>query len=430
MLALLASLSLLPAAPVLGQDQSREIAELRASVRELRAELDTLKRLVAASQPPAPAAPAEPDPAIAVLQSQVAEQAQVKVESRSKMPVVLSGTITSNTYVNSGEANWLENPNIVAAESGPTGSFGSTLKQTQLSAAINGPEVGGWRATGFVAVDFLGGAPGFQTGSVMGLPRLIYAFGRLERESTALEIGQDNMILAPRDPTTLTAPGFPMLFRSGNLYLRTPQIRVEQQLGAGMNLRAGVVTPLAGDFPSQYVFAPAAGAGERSRVPGAQARLGFKRGDDGTSHVDVGLSGHFARERRTTGTRDEWASAVDWNLQAGRVGFGGEAYAGEALAALGGALGQSARSSGGFAELRFRASQRVSFNGGGGLDRVDADDRALVALGQNRTWFGNTIVTLTPELGTSLEYRHLQTKTSAGVRRENHHVNLTFAFSF
>ena len=426
----------LPAPAAGGQDPSQAIAQLQAEVRTLRAELDALRKLIVApggaAQPPAATPPAQPapDPAVAMLQEQMAEQAQVKVESKSRMPVTLSGTIVANTYANSGDANWLENPNIVAARTGPTGSFGSTLRHTQLGLSVNGPEIGTWRATGFVAMDFLGGAPGFQTGTVMGLPRLLYAFARLQRERTAIQVGQDSVILAPRDPTSLSAPAFPLLFRSGNLYLRAPQIRVEQQLASGLDLRAGIVTPLAGDLGAEYVFAPVAGAGERSRTPAVQARVGFRRQRDTGGLFDVGLSGHYGRERRAAGTRDQWASAIDWNVQAGRVGFGGEAYAGRALAAFGGALGQPVESAGGFAELRFRASGRLAFNGGGGLDEVARDDRGLVPLRRNRSWFGNAIVTLTPELATSIEYRHLETQTAASLRRKNHHVNLTFAYSF
>jgi hypothetical protein len=425
---LLLGLALVVPSPARAQDQTREIAELRAQLLEMRAELDALKRLVQPAQ--ARPSPTEPDPAVAMLQEQVAEQAQVKVESKSRMPVTLAGTIVSNTFANSGEANWLENPNIVAAEAGPRGTFGSTLRQTHLGLSVNGPTLGRWSATGFVEVDFLGGAPGFQTGTVMGLPRLRYAFARLEREGTALVVGQDNMILAPADPTSIATPGFPMLFRSGNLYLRSPQIRVDQRLGAGFDLRAGIVTPLAGDFGTEYLFAPPPGAGERSRAPGVQARLGYLRGPDEDRRASIGVSGHFGQQRTSLGTTDQWASALDWNLQAGPIGFGGEAYTGEALAAFGGALGQPVRSAGGFAELRVKAGSRLSFNGGGGLDRVAGRDVGRVPLKSNETWFGNGIVTLTPELATSLEYRRLQTETRTGVERVNHHVNLTFAFSF
>jgi hypothetical protein len=279
---------------------ANDLEALRAELRQLRAEVETLKKLVGA----APAPEREPDPALAMLQEQVAEQAQTKVESKSRMPVTLSGSIVSNTAYNSGEANWLENPNIVAARTGPTGSFGSTLRQSQLALSISGPAVGGWQTSGFVQVDFLAGAPGFATGTVMGLPRLLYALARLERERTSLVVGQDNMVLAPRDPTSLSTPGFPLLFRSGNLYLRTPQIRVEQRLAGGLDLRAGIITPQAGDFGSTYVFAPAPGAGERSRAPAVQARIGHQRAADDGARWDVGIAGHYGQERRATGSSD------------------------------------------------------------------------------------------------------------------------------
>jgi hypothetical protein len=416
------------AMPASAQPSNDDLATLRREMQELRAEVAALKKLVGAGAQPAPAT--DPGPAIAMLQEQVAEQAQTKVESKSRMPITLSGTIVSNTVYNSGEANWLENPNIVAASAGPEGSFSSTLKQTQLALSINGPELSGWQTNGFVQVDFLGGAPGFQTGTVMGLPRLLYAFARLERDTTAVVIGQDNMILAPRDPTSLASPGFPLLFRSGNLYLRAPQVRVEQRFGDGFDVRAGVVTPLAGDFGATYVFAPAAGAGERSQTPAVQARFGHRRAGDAGARWDVGVSGHFGRERRTSGTTREWAAAGDVSVDVGRIGFGGELYAGDAVGAFGGGLGQAIRSAGGFGEVRLRATERLAFNAGGGLDEVADRDRALVALGSNRTWFGNAIFSATPEIRTSLEYRHLETETSTGATRGNHHINFAFTYAF
>ena len=445
LVALIALVALLACGlPVSAQDSSREIAELRAQLQQLRAEVDALKALVAAS-PGKTASAEEPDPVVEMLQQQVADHAQVKVESKSKMPVTLFGTILSNTAMNTGEANWLENPNIVAVPNGPTGSFVSTLKQTQLGLSVAGPTIGAFQSSGFVAVDFLGGAPGFQTGTVMGLPRLLYAFARFENDRTALEVGQDSAILAPRDPTSLAAPSFPLLFRSGNLYLRAPQIRVEQQLGGGLNVRAGIITPLAGDFGPDYVFAPPAGAGERSRVPAVQARLGFDRGDIAAGPVvgfadpsrraralQLGVSGHYGRERgRGAAEDDPWAAAFDWNLQAGAIGFGGEAFVGRAIDAFGGALGQSVRAAGGFAEIRIAPTARLSVNGGAGIDRVDDDDRRRVALRGNRSVFGNVIFAITPEVATGIEYRHLSTEVSAtGRDRRNHHVNVTFAYSF
>jgi hypothetical protein len=187
--------------PAFAQDRqpdiARELAALRAEVQQLRAEIDAMK--VGAT------AGALPAPAIEMLQTQVAELAQVKVESESKLPVRLFGTVHAGAFANSGNANWLDNPNLVGATpaDGDAGTMSASLRQTRIGIAADGPAVGSFRTNAVVAMDFFGGIPGFQTGQVMGLPRLIVAFARLEGARTALEVGQDHMILAPRDPTSL-----------------------------------------------------------------------------------------------------------------------------------------------------------------------------------------------------------------------------------
>jgi hypothetical protein len=362
----------------------------------------------------------------------VAELAQTKVESASKFPVRLSGMLVANTFVNSGDANWLENPNIVEAARTGLGSHSSTLRQTRIGVAVDGPSIGGARTNAVLAFDFFGGVPGFQTGTVMGLPRLLFAFARIEGSRTALEVGQDHAVLAPRDPTSLAAQSFPALFRSGNLYLRAPQIRVEQQLGAGLSVAGAIVAPIAGDFGANYVFAPAAGSGERSRTPAVQARLAWQRGSsDEQREIALGLSGHYGRERVTDDTASNWAGAVDFTATAGRFGLGGEGYYGKNIDAFGGASGQQARAAGGFAEVRFAATPIVGINVGGGLDRVPDRDRLLAVRRENRTLFGNTIVQLTPEVAVSFEYRWLETTWRVpDAKRRNHHFDWVFAYSF
>ncbi len=242
-----------------------------------------------------------------MLQSQVEQLAQEKVASASRFPVTLSGTILSNTVVNSGEANWLEGPNLVGTTSG--GSMTTTMRQSRIGLDVGVIPVGGWNATGRLILDFFGGTPGFVTGTVMGLPRLLYAFGRLERAGSAIQIGQDHVLLAPRDPTSLAAIAFPQFFRSGNLYLRAPQVRFEQRFG-GLTAKAGIVAPVVGDAGSVYVFAPAAGAGERSERPALEAHVGYGRGD-----ADGGGELH---SRRVEPLRLEQVRGVAGQLEGGR----------------------------------------------------------------------------------------------------------------
>jgi hypothetical protein len=419
-----------------------EVTELRAEVRRLAASERALGIVNVAAVPTVttqePQATPDLSATVSLLQSQLADQAQVKVESNSRLPVKLFGTIHSSTFVNSGEANWLENPNIVQPDpppDAPKGSFSSTLRQTRLGLTVDGLRVGSLHASGLVAFDFTGGVPAFQTGTAMGLPRLLYGFARLESERTAFEVGQDEMVLAPRDPTSLAALAFPELFRSGNLYLRVPQIRVEQKIATGatsaMKLTGALVAPLAGDFTTTlYTFAPPAGSGERSRVPAFQARAGWSvRSQAGDPVFDVGVSGHYGRQRLEVDTRESWAGAVDLDLTVGRIGFGGEFFTGDRLAAFGGALGQQARSTGGFFEGRVSPTESLRFVSGLGIDQVD-DQGGAVALEENFAYFGNVTYRFTPELAGSVEYRWLRTTAATGAERENHHVNWALAFSF
>jgi hypothetical protein len=403
-----------------------ELETARAELQRLRADVDQLKRPETADPQ---ATPVPLAPVVEMLQTQLAEHAQTKVESGSRLPLKIFGTIHSSTAANTGEANWLENPNIVAPPTAPTGSFTSTMRQTRLGVSAEGLTLGNWQASGSLVVDFFGGIPAFQTGQVMGLPRLLYAFTRFERDGTAIEIGQDEMMLAPRNPTSVAALSFPLLFRAGNLYLRVPQARVERRLSGSTTseLRGmvGLVAPVGGDFRSpDYTFVPPALGGERSRWPAVQARIGWQRGDEERG-ASLGASGHYGRERPADRLVTSWAAAVDFHAQGARVGVAGEAFTGDNLDAFGGALGQPVRASGGFAEVRFNPVNRWQLVFGSGIDRPDA----VAPLLRNKSVYGNLTFRPTPEIAASLEYRWLETSAAAAKRRNNH-VNWVLTYSF
>lgn len=434
-----------PASAVASPSTRDEVAELRDEVAELRqqlsalaAEMRTLRAGLPAAAAPAPAPADTSATRVAaqesaaqlppeMLQAQVQELAQVKVESASRFPVRLSGTIVSNTVVNSGDANWLESPNIVGTASG--GSMTSTMRQSRIGVDVHSIAVGAWEAKGALIVDFMGGTPGFVTGTVMGLPRLLYAFGRLERGGTAFQAGQDHALLAPRDPTSLAAFAFPQFFRSGNLYLRAPQVRVEQRFG-GFTAKAGIIAPIAGDAPGTYVFAPTAGEGERSERPAYEGHLGYGHGTaDDAAELQIGVSGHAGWLKQAGVLQRASAGALDFNARVGRLGMAGEFFAAQDLDAFGAGVAQPGRAEGGWIEARLAAARRLSFNGGAAIDRRPDGVGAAGRL-RNRSAFGNVIVRFTPEVAASVEYKWLETRYGSGRSRDNHHLNAVFAVTF
>jgi hypothetical protein len=360
-------------APAAGQetqeDIKRELAAMRAEIQQLRAEVNALKGV-----------PGAQGAQVELLQTQIAELAQVKVESTSRMPVKIFGTIHANVFANSGTPNWLENPNLVAAPpaDGRQGTFSATLRQTRIGLSMAGPTVGSARASANVAMDFFGGIPGFQTGQVMGLPRLLVAIARHVRVS------------------------------------------------------GGIVAPIAGDLAVEdYRFVPPALSGERSRRPGVQAHVAFGAPAlEARRFVSAGLSGHYGWEQRPGELAESWAAAFDFGLRRDHVGLAGEAFVGENIDAFGGALGLDARAAGGWAELQLFAGDNVSFNAGAGVDQVTDDRRAMLVRRLNRTGYGNLIFSLTPEVQASFEYRWLETTPGTGSERRNHHFDWVLAYKF
>lgn len=412
-----------------------EVADLRRQLGALAAELRAMRGLlpepavVHAGSATATLAQATAGAQVPpeMLQSQVEELAQTRVEASSRFPVTLTGTIVSNTVYNTGDANWLESPNLVGTASG--GSMTSTMRQSRLGFDVRAIPIGSWEAKGALVVDFFGGTPGFVNGTVMGLPRLLYAFGRLERGGTAIQAGQDHAMLAPRDPTSLAAFAFPQFFRAGNLYLRAPQLRLEQKF-KGFTAKGGIIAPIAGDAGTSYIFAPPAGAGERSERPAVQGHLGWAAGSpDAAGEVQVGVSGHQGWIKQAGELVTSAAGAIDVNVRRGRVGLAGEAYLADELDAFGAGVGQPGRSEGGWAEVRLAVASRLSFNGGAALDRRP-DGAGSAGRLRNTSAFGNVIWRLTPEVAASVEYRWLQTRYVSGRNRENHHVNAVFAVTF
>lgn len=412
----------------------QEIAALRDELRRLRDEVEALREEVRRGRAaPAAAAATDTPPALEMLSTQVAELARVKVESVSTLRVRLFGTIHSHLFTNSGEANWLDLPNLVPARvPGVTpGSFSATLRQSRLGLVVDGPTVGGLRASGTVVADFFGGIPGFQTGQPMGLPRLLVAFARLDGERTAALVGQDHVVLAPRDPTSLASFAFPALFRSGNLYLRAPQARLERTLAPGVRITGAILAPVGGDLAGEdYRFVPPALGGERSRRPALQAHLGYTRASqDASRALELGISGHHGWERQGEHLADSWAAAVDFAARRDWLGVAGEAFRGENVDAFGGATGLPARAAGGWIEVRFLPADRWSLNVGAGVDRVARTVPALPRT-RNRGGYANAIVAVTPELRASLEYQWLGTRPGQGAERRNHHLAWVFAYEF
>jgi hypothetical protein len=312
-------------------------------------------------------------------------------------------------------------PNIVQAApaGGQTGTFSATLRQTRIGLAADGPPLAAARTSGVVAMDFFGGIPGFQTGQVMPLPRLIVGFARIETDRLAFQAGQDHVILAPRDPVVAgrRSPSRRCSDRATCTCARRRRAS-KRRSRPGVRLTAGILAPVGGDLPGEnYRFVPPALGGERSRHPALQAHLGYSSDPDvdAPRRVAVGVSGHFGRERRRAPRRE--LGRGRGLCRAARCDRGGRriVHRKEHRRVRGRHRARRARVRrlGRAAVLSDEPADRV---GGRGLDRLRGPVFSLPRR-ESRSAYGTLRYALTPEIEAAVEYHRLATRPGTGAER-------------
>ena len=470
------------------QELRTEVSQSREETRELRAELE--RRL--ATSPPANApvgAAGVPNVQAGVtngqelasassktaaearlarleedqqlLQAKVDEQHQTKVESESKYRVKLSGLALVNLFGNRGTVDNQDIPNVALPQGNiqTSGSVGATVRQSEIGLAVFGPTVAGARASASVNFDFVGGFADAPNGVTDTLVRMRTAVFRMDWSRTSLVGGQDAPFFSPLSPTSFAALGYPAFSDAGNLWTWTPQLRVEHRLSLSESnrllLQAGILDPLSGEAPySEYYRTPT--AGEQSRKPAAGSRISWAH-RAGNHALTLGIGGYYSRQNYGAGrTTDAWAGTADWDIPlGGRFGLSGEFYRGRALGGLGAAEDRSVifdgppsdptsdftplNTVGGWAQLKFKATEAIEFNAAYGQDNPFSRDLhyflAPVAtgydsVGKNQSAMVNAIFRPRSDLLFALEYRFLDTRQTTSAINTAGTINLSMGLLF
>ena len=459
------------------RDLRDETSRYHAETQELRAELKAALAQPRASvaAPPAEAAPVRPDAAaattvedgIAKLQEQydllsgkVDEQYQTKVESASKYRVRLSGIVLLNLFENHGSVDNQDVPAIAVSPVYRTnGSFGGTLRQSQVGLEVFGPTWRGARVKSNLQFDFGGGFPGTENGVAMGVVRLRTAVLRLDWPTTSVIGGQDAPFFSPLSPTSLASLAQPALAYSGNLWNWIPQLRVEHRMGvaggSNFTVQAGILDPLTGEAPTDS-FYRLPQAGEASRQPAYATRFAWTSADESRPR-SFGVGGYYSRQNWGFGRMvDGWAVTADASIPISRwFSLTGEMYRGRAIGGLGGGLGDTALYDGsspiykakvkgldvvgGWAQMKMRASPRLEFNVAAGQDNPFASQlRSGSVAGspyypdtvRNRSLLTNVIYHPRSDLLLSMEYRRIESYKLVLPNRDADQINLVMGVLF
>ena len=88
------------------------------------------------------------------------------------------------------------------------------------------------------------------------------------------------------------------------------------------------------------------------------------------------------------------------------------------------------RSRGGWGQLTFIATSRLSFNLQTGVDDPNNRDLPATGLARNTAYVANTFYRLAPNVVTGVEVAHMRTLYMAGPRPAANHYDLYFAYMF
>jgi hypothetical protein len=468
---------------------SEEMTKSRQETTQLRDELEALRKQIGSQVPNAAAtgqsgidaqgqgSPSTQTPApgqeerlerleeqVQLEQAAIGEQNQTKVESASKFHVRLSGAVIFNVINNVGAVDSLDFPELATGGLGygtsAGGSFGMNLSQSLIGLEVFGPTVGGAHVSGNVQFDFAGGYADTPNGAVLGLPRLRTGVIRIAGTNTDVVAGQDTPFFSPLSPTSFAYSANPEFSYAGNLWTWTPQIRVEHWITISDRskflMQGGILDPLAGEIPpTQTVRIP--GPGEVSRIPAFATRFALSYDVFGRE-LTVGAGGYYSRQNWGFGRNaDAWAGTSDWLLPlTNRWELSGEFYRGRAIGGLGGALGRSVvtdgplsdpstdiqglNAAGGWAQLKFRQTEKLEWNAGFGEDNSFASDLREYPyvpdgylypnVARNLGSFVNFIYRPRSDLVFSVEYRHLHTFLIQGPSDTASHIDAGMGILF
>jgi regulator of replication initiation timing len=396
-----------------------------------------------------------------LLSGKVDDQYQTKVESASKYRLRLSGIVLMNLVSNQGWVDNIDLPTLAYAR--PTGdsggSFGATLRQSEIGFEAFGPIVAGAKTRADLQLDLAGGFPSVPNGVNSGLLRLRTGTMRMDWTNTSLVVGQDGIFFSPNSPTSFASLAVPALSYAGNLWSWVPQIRVEHRMVLGeessLMFQGGILDPVSGEVPFAGFYRQA-GPGESSRQPAYGTRIAWTRNVFGQP-LQMGFGGFYSRQDYGfSRTVDGWAGMTDIELPLNhRFSLSGKLYRGKGLGGLGGGIGRSAlfsgdpalastevrglNSVGGWAQLKYRPSNKLEFNAAFGMDNPYASDLKYFkyshaygdpTLARNQGSFVNMIYRPRSDLLFSAEYRHLTTYTITQGGNNAGHLNLMMGVLF
>ncbi len=441
-------------------DQSQhEMEQMRAELQAMRAQLAESR----GGEEPTQAASAlqssvqQLQEQTDVLQAEVKQHDQTKLESLSKYPVRISGMILFTSQLNGGNVDDIDLPIIAGPvyDNQPQGSLSATARQTILGLEAKGPSLWGASSSADINVDFFGGVPYADYSTSAGLLRLRTAHANLEWSHRSLVAAFDRPLVSPLQPTSFLSVGEPALAWSGNLWTWTPQLEFKDSSllsNRSLGLEAALIDVAAPGPPARFGI-PTPSPSEQSHQPGYETRLSYAI-PFGDHAIEMGAGGYYSRQTYEYDHHlDAWAGTVDWRIPfTQHLELSGEFYRGRGVGGLGGGafkdyvpfandtIQRGLNAEGGWGQLKIKMNRSLETNFAIGEDSafasnlrgsdLESQQNAYQNLARNRTGFANVIYRPKTYLLFSAEYKNIYSWPISGQANSNQSLGLAAGYLF
>jgi hypothetical protein len=346
-----------------------------------------------------------------ILQAEIKQHEQTKVETESKYSLRVTGLLLFNAFSNAGVVDDADLPTFAfpRTPSASHGSLGATLRQTVLGLSATGPIIAGAQSSAFINVDFFGGVTSNSYGYAepSGYVRMRDAQLGLDWSKTTLQVGYTQPLISPLSPTSYATVAQPSFTGAGNLWVWSPQIRVERRIPlfsqSGFNLEAGLIDTQASGYYSTQLVSPV----EASRRAGVEGRISYHADSRTTASprsLVFGVGAYTANQEYASITNiRSWAVTGDWQIPLSHwIDLSGEVYRGRALGGLGGGaykdiltgadpntglpLTIGVDTAGGWSQLKLNFNARMEANAVFGVDDAFSSNFRQVAIPSTASW--------------------------------------------
>jgi hypothetical protein len=421
----------------------RQNSELQEQARLLRTELETVKR--SAQEAPAPAARVEAlEEEVQLQAGRLAEQDQIKVQGVNRTPLRLTGVVLFNSFLNGRHGAGTDYPFMARVVPDKKRS-GATLAQSVFGLEFQAPEaVLGGHFRGSFLLDLSSGDLTPTNTQV----RLRSASIEGQWKTRGILVGQEKPIFSPREPNSLARLNTSPLTSTGNLWMWRPQVRFEQKikLGPAQELRAHIGVSQTredlGLIPAQFTSTL------ELKRPALEGNFRFTHRIDDFRRLEVAAGFHRSTTHVAATAVPASLFSLDWFFNpVRRIEFTGTVFTGKNLAKFGGlnsvqgfnilALRSGeirvipVRSRGGWAQLTWLATSRLSFNLFSG--QHDSNNRDLsnpAGVSKNLAYGANFFYKLAPNVVTGLEASQTRTWYLGGQRPLNDHLDWYVGYLF